>query len=413
MTVDAKVIDSLQHAVAAEPELARQPGALAQRIRQEAGVISDVEVLELLRQLRHDTTGLGKLELVMSWPGVTDVVVNGAAHTFVDRGAGLELVDVGFADDAEVRRLATRLAIMCGQRLDDAQPFVDGRITREDGTSLRIHAVLSPPADSGTCLSVRVLRQAQTSLADLQDNATLSPDAASLLRAMIAAKKSFLVIGGTGSGKTTLLSALLGEVAASERLVIIEDTAELRPSHPHVVTMVARRANAEGSGEITMSQLLRQALRMRPDRIIVGEIRGAEVVDLLAALNTGHDGGAGTLHANSLAEVPARMEALAALGGLDRVGLHSQLAAAVDVVLTMGRLPSGQRRLTQIGILDGNPVTATPIWTLADGPLPGFSQFAAHIGCDPAVQLPTQPAAAPVGAAASCAPSIRKERAHE
>ncbi|WP_279192496.1 TadA family conjugal transfer-associated ATPase [Corynebacterium stationis] len=370
----ATLVASLQSALAEEPGLAHNPAALARRIRKEAGVISDVEVLEILRRLRNDTSGLGLLEQVLARPGITDVVVNGPEDVFVDQGNGLQRAAISFNSDAEVRRLATRLAISCGQRLDDAQPFADGRINRDDGTSLRIHALLAPPSESGTCLSIRVLRQTNTSLDDLVDNRTLTRESAELLRAMIAARTSFLVIGGTGSGKTTLLSALLSEVSVDERLLIIEDTAELRPNHPHAVTLVARRANAEGSGEITMAQLLRQSLRMRPDRIVVGEIRGAEVVDLLAALNTGHDGGAGTLHANSLHEVPARMEALAALGGLDRTGLHSQLAAAVDVVLTMARQPEG-RRLREIGILTGNPVTTEVIWSTDADPHPGYQSF--------------------------------------
>ncbi|MGO2652240.1 TadA family conjugal transfer-associated ATPase [Corynebacterium casei] len=371
-------VSSLQAALAEEPTLAHNPAALARRIREEAGVISDVEVLEILRQLRNDTSGLGLLEQVLARPGITDVVVNGPNDVFVDQGNGLQRVAISFKSDAEVRRLATRLAISCGQRLDDAQPFADGRINRDDGTSLRIHALLAPPSDSGTCLSIRVLRQSNTTLNDLVDNQTVTSESAELLRGMIAARTSFLVIGGTGSGKTTLLSALLSEVPDSERLVVIEDTAELRPNHPHSVTLVSRRANAEGTGEITMAQLLRQSLRMRPDRIVVGEIRGAEVVDLLAALNTGHDGGAGTLHANSLNEVPARMEALAALGGLDRTGLHSQLAAAVDVVLTMSREPEG-RRLREIGILTGNPVTTEVIWSAESGEHPGYQEFTKRI----------------------------------
>lgn len=370
----AALVASLQATLAEEPALTHNPAALAQRIREEAGVISDVEVLEILRQLRNDTTGLGLLEQVLARPGITDVVVNGPRKVFVDQGNGLQRVALSFNSDEEVRRLATRLAISCGQRLDDAQPFADGRINRDDGTSLRIHALLAPPSESGTCLSIRVLRQSNTTLDDLVDNHTVTRDIAELLRAMVSARTSFLVIGGTGSGKTTLLSALLSEVADDERLLIIEDTAELRPDHPHAVTVVSRRANAEGTGEITMAQLLRQALRMRPDRIVVGEIRGAEVVDLLAALNTGHDGGAGTLHANSLHEVPARMEALAALGGLDRTGLHSQLAAAVDVVMTMVRHPEG-RRLREIGILTGNPVSTEVIWSMDSGPQPGYQKF--------------------------------------
>lgn len=377
--VHKDVIETLRQAMATSPELAANPAALARRIREGIGVVSDHEVLALLRQLRHDTTGVGPLEALLSQPGVTDVVVNGPQDVFIDRGNGLERAQLTFVDDAEVRRLATRLAISCGARLDDAQPFADARLSRPDGTALRLHAVLSPPADNGTCLSLRVLRQASTSLDDLCGNGTIDAQVQQIIRDIVASRTSFLVLGGTGSGKTTLLSALLSEVDESQRIVVIEDTAELRPDHPHVVGLVARRANAEGGGEITMAQLLRQALRMRPDRIVVGEIRGAEVCDLLAALNTGHDGGAGTIHANSLSEVPSRMEALAALGGLDRVGLHSQLASAVDVVLTMHRGPDGVRRLEQIGLLTGNPVKTEEIWSRAHGAGAGWDAFVADV----------------------------------
>lgn len=353
----------------------------ARMVREEAGVISDVDVLTILRRLRHESIGAGPLEPVLAVPGVTDVVVNGPEEVWFDRGQGLERAQVAFVSDAEVRRLATRLALACGRRLDDAQPFTDGRLAREDGTSIRVHAVLSPPSDSGTCLSLRLLRQAATTLDDLVHTGTMPPRIAELLRRIVASKRAFLVVGGTGSGKTTLLGALLAEVEPARRIVCIEDTAELKPPHPHMVNLVSRARNVEGSGEITMSDLLKQALRMRPDRIVIGEIRGAEVVDLLAALNTGHDGGAGTIHANSLTEVPARMEALAALGGLDRAGLHSQMAAAVRVVLSMRKTAAG-RRLHQIGVVNGDtqPVSITPVWDCDRGELAGFAEFARSVG---------------------------------
>lgn len=375
MNVTPELSDKLHRLIAAEPTLAADAPTLARRIREEVGVISDVELLNIMRGLRHDTVGLGPLEPLLARPGVTDVVVNGPDQVFVDCGGGLERAPVRFNSDADVRRLATRLVIVTSGRLDDAQPFADGRLGRDDGTAVRIHAVLSPPASGGTCLSVRVLRQAQTTLDALIAGGAVPQDIGVRLRSVVEHKVSFLVIGGTGSGKTTLLSALLGQAAPTERLLIIEDTAELAPAHPHVVSLISRRSNAEGSGEITLSQLLRQALRMRPDRIVVGEIRGAEVVDLLAALNTGHDGGAGTVHANSLAEVPARMEALAALGGLDRVGLHSQLAAAVHVVFAMRRRPDGHRELAQIGVLEGNPVCASVAWSVDTGRGPAWEAF--------------------------------------
>ena len=373
-----KTMEKMQRVIAAEPDLVHDASSLARRIREEAGVISDVAVVDLLRRLRQDATGMGPLDALLARQGVTDVVVNGPEDVFMDRGEGLERSDITFRNDGEVRQLASRLAAASGTRLDDAQPFADGRVTRPDGVVLRVHALLSPPAVGGTCISLRVLRQAQTTLPQLVANGTVPEDIGQLLIAMVKKRVSFLVIGGTGSGKTTLLSALLGTVSERERIVVIEDTAELSPHHPHCVSIVSRRANAEGSGEITMAQLLRQALRMRPDRIVVGEIRGSEVVDLLAALNTGHDGGAGTLHANSLFEVPARMEALGALGGLDRSALHSQLAAAVNVVLTMERTPHG-RRLAHIGVLEGNPVTPRIVWSATEGPAPGFAEFSASL----------------------------------
>jgi pilus assembly protein CpaF len=232
------------------------------------------------------------------------------------------------------------------------------------GSAVRLHAVLPPVALGGTCLSLRVLRPATQDLAALIAVGAIAPAAVELIDDIIAARLAFLVSGGTGAGKTTLLSAMLTAVAPDERIVCVEDAAELAPPHPHLVRLVARCANVEGVGEVTVRQLVRQALRMRPDRIVVGEVRGAEVVDLLAALNTGHDGGAGTVHANNPAEVPARLEALGALGGLDCAALHSQLAAAVQVLLHVARDRDGRRRLDEIAVLrrTGERVRAVTVW---------------------------------------------------
>ena len=359
------LIERVQRVLAGLPEQASS-AEVVQVVRDQAGVIGDEEVIEILRRLRSDSVGVGPLERVLALPGVTDVLVNGAHDIWFDRGAGLERVDLDFGSDEAVRRLATRLALQCGRRLDDAQPFADGRLIRDDGNIIRIHAVLPPLSESGTCLSLRVLRQATLSLDDLVRGGTLTAELADVLRMVVDRRRAFLVVGGTGSGKTTLLSALLTEVPVDQRIICIEDTAELNPAHPGTVNLVSRAANVEGAGEITMSDLLKQALRMRPDRIVVGEIRGAEVVDLLAALNTGHEGGAGTIHANSIAEVPARMEALAARGGVDRMALHSQLAAAVDVVIVMKHTAQG-RRLAQLGTLRGSPTEAHVVWDMDQG----------------------------------------------
>lgn len=341
---------------------------VAAAIRAESGgVLGDTDVLSSLRQLQTELTGAGILEPLLCAAGTTDVLVTAPDAVWVDDGAGLRRSAIRFSDDAAVRRLAQRLALAAGRRLDDAQPWVDGQLQGlgSGGFTVRLHAILPPVAAGGTCLSLRVLRPASQDLAALIGVGAIAPKAAELLDRILVARLAFLVSGGTGAGKTTLLAALLGAVAPGERIVCVEDAAELAPSHPHLVKLVARYPNVEGIGEVTVRQLVRQALRMRPDRLVVGEVRGAEVVDLLAALNTGHDGGAGTVHANSPAEVPARLEALAALGGLDRAALHSQLAAAVQVLLHVERDRAGRRRLVEIAVLrrgENGYVGAVTVW---------------------------------------------------
>lgn len=381
----ARIITAVQRRLADDPRLAPtngrvDPAELAAVIREEAVVISDLDVLDIMRALRDETVGVGALEQLLAIDGVTDICVNGPNDIFIDRGKGLELSHVTLPDDADVRRLATRLATSCGRRLDDARPFADGHLSREDGTLVRFHAVLPPTSAAGTCISLRVLRSKTSTLDQLEAAGAVDEERARVLRGIVDKRKAFLVVGGTGTGKTTLLAAMLAQVAPDERIVAIEDTVELLPPHPHVVNLTSRGANAEGAGEITMSDLLQQSLRMRPDRIVVGEIRGPEVVDLLAALNTGHDGGAGTVHANSIEEVPARLEALAALGGLDRMALHSQLAAAVDVVVVMKRRPDGTRIVHQIGVLRGNPVVTEVVWDSEHGPQPGYDALVTELG---------------------------------
>jgi pilus assembly protein CpaF len=350
------LIDRVRERLAAESAPLR-PSVVAAAIRAESGgVLGDTEVLSNLRLLQTELTGVGILEPLLSADGTTDVLVTAPDAVWVDDGNGLRRTAVKFADEDAVRRFAQRLALSVGRRLDEAQPWVDGQLTNVTAGpfTVRLHAVLAPIAAGGTCLSLRVLRPATQDLATLTRTGAIAPEAAALLDRIIAARLAFIVSGGTGAGKTTLLSAALGEVAPDERIICVEDAAELAPRHPHLVKLVARPANVEGVGEITVRDLVRQALRMRPDRIVVGEVRGAEVVDLLAALNTGHDGGAGTVHANNPAEVPARLEALAALGGLDRMALHSQLAAAVQVLLHVGRDRDGKRRLNEIAVLRPN-----------------------------------------------------------
>lgn len=322
------------------------PARVADALRAEGRLVGDAAVLEVVDALRLDSVGAGPLEHLLRRPGVTDVLVNGPDEVFVDEGGGLQRTDVRFADDAAVRRLAQRLASAAGRRLDDAAPFVDVRL--RDGT--RLHAALAPLARPGTCLSLRVPARSGMTVADLVDAETLSQAGADLLLDLVRRRVAFLISGGTGSGKTTLLAALLSEVDARERLVIVEDSSELRPRHPHVVSLEARQPNVEGVGEVTLRQLVRQALRMRPDRLVVGEVRGAEVTDMLAAMNTGHEGGCATLHANAARAVPARLEALGVAAGLPREAVHAQLACAVDVVIHLRRWTDGRRWLSEIAV---------------------------------------------------------------
>ncbi|MTE20204.1 TadA family conjugal transfer-associated ATPase [Streptomyces sp. TRM43335] len=324
------------------------PARVAAALRAQGRLLGDSAVLGIVEALRSEMVGAGPLEPLLAEPDVTDVLVTGPDAVWVDRGAGVERTGVRFPDASAVRRLAQRLATAAGRRLDDAHPWVDARLP--DGT--RLHAVLPPVAVGCTCLSLRVVRPRAFGLSELVAAGTVPPNGDRLLRAVLDARLSFLVSGGTGTGKTTLLSTLLGLVGPGERIVLAEDSAELRPDHPHVVRLETRPANQEGAGRVSLRDLVRQALRMRPDRLVVGEVRGAEVTDLLAALNTGHEGGCGTVHANAAADVPARLEALGGTAGLDRTALHSQLAAALSVVLHLVRDRRGRRRVAELHVLE-------------------------------------------------------------
>lgn len=323
------------------------PVEVAAALRGLGALVSEGTVRETVAALRRESAGAGPLEPLLALRGVTDVLVNGHRQVFLDRGAGLEPVEGVFADEEEVRRLAVRLAAAVGRRLDEGAPFVDARLP--DGT--RVHAILGVLTDVGTCLSLRVPARRPLALADWVGGGTLHPRAAELLHRVVERRAAFLISGGTGSGKTTLLASLLGLVDPAHRIVIVEDSRELAPVHPHVLRLEARPANAEGAGAVPLVALVRQALRMRPDRLVVGEVRGAELTDLLTALNTGHEGGCGTVHANSAADVPARLEALASLGGLPRAALHAQAAAALDVLVHIGRLPDGTRWVQEVHLL--------------------------------------------------------------
>ncbi|MGX7681423.1 TadA family conjugal transfer-associated ATPase [Jatrophihabitans sp. DSM 45814] len=350
---------------------------LGELARRESALVLDSVVLdELSTDLSAAMCGAGPLEELLALPGITDVLVNAPDEVWLDRGAGLERASVRFPSDVAIRVLAVRLAAQAGRRLDDAAPFVDASLP--DGT--RLHAVL-PPLVAHPAMSLRVLNRRRLSMADLIEAAMMSAELAELLTAVIGARLTLLISGGTGAGKTTLLAALLSTVPSAERVVTIEDAPELAVQHPHVVALLARSANVEGAGAVDLRELVRQALRMRADRLVVGEFRGAEIAELLAALNTGHSGGAATVHANSLADVPSRLVALAALGGMSADVLAAQASSGLDVVAQVGRDQSGRRRVREVGLWPRSGALAAPavVWTRQHGLGPAASALAARI----------------------------------
>ena len=339
------------------PELARVRSALARGVGLEealndaaAPATGQVGMARLGQRVRADVDGAGPiLQPLIESEGVTDVLVSGG-RTWIDRGRGLEPVPAAAMDEPEVRALAVRMAASAHKRLDDACPVVDA--TLPDGT--RLNAVLPPLSADGTLISLRTKRCRGFTLDELTAAGTIAPGLDEVLAALVAGRASCLVTGATGTGKTTLLAALLSLVPATERIVCIEEASELRPDHPHVVHLQERGANVQGVGAVSMTSLVRTALRMRPDRIVLGECRGPEVRDVLTALNTGHEGGWATLHANSPADVPARLTALGALAGLDEAAVAAQAASALDAVVHLRRQAgvSGARRyIASVGVL--------------------------------------------------------------
>lgn len=344
--VDQRLVERVRGALATGPGLPTA-SQVATALRAEGAVLGDAAVLDVAARLQAEIAGAGPLDALLREPGVTDVIVNGPDEVWVDRGAGLERAPVQLGDEAAVRRLAQRLAASANRRLDDAVPYCDARLP----AGVRLHAVLPPIAPDGTLISLRVPAMTPMTLADLVRTGSVSDELAPWLVAMMRSKIAFLVTGGTGTGKTTVLATMLSLTDPAERIVLVEDSAELRPAMPHVVRLEARLPNVEGAGRVGLDELVRQALRMRPDRLVVGEVRGREVVDLLAALNTGHEGGCGTLHANSAADVPARLEALGVSAGLNRDAVHAQAAAGLAAVVHLVRGPGGVRRVGELGVV--------------------------------------------------------------
>ena len=378
--LDPELLASVRARLAQAPDGTDQ-AAISTAVRQSGLVLSRAGLADLTRAVSDELSGLGPLDALVRDPTVTDVLVNAPNEVWIDRGGGLRRAPVAFPDEASVRQLAVRLAGRVGRRLDDATPYVDARLPGGQ----RLHAVLPPLSVRGTTISLRIPSRRRFTLADLVAAGTVDEPGADWLSAIIGTRVAFLVSGGTGSGKTSVLGALLGLVDPRERIVVVEDTSELDPEHPHVVSMEARPANLEGQGAIHLQTLVRQALRMRPDRVVVGEVRGAEVVDLLAAMNTGHEGGCGTVHANSATAVPDRLVALALAAGMTLAGVHAQVAAGLEVVVHLARTAQGGRVVSAIGVVQPGPdgVTVVPALVRRGGtlcPAAGMAVLADRLG---------------------------------
>jgi pilus assembly protein CpaF len=320
-------------------------------VDEEAAILGPRNRAELVARIVRDSVGLGPLEVLLADPEVEEVMVNGPKRVYVERRGVLEATEVCFEDEDELRNTIERILAPLGRRVDELSPMVDARLA--DGS--RVNVVIPPLAIDGPAVSIRRFGARRPGPDQLVEIGTLSREQRRQLRDAVAGRRSILISGGTGSGKTTLLNALSSFVSAGERVVTIEDAAELRLQQPHVVRLESRPAGVEGRGEVTIRQLLRNALRMRPDRIVIGEVRGPEALDLLTALNTGHDGALSTVHANSPADALGRLETLALMAGvgLPHAAVATQVRRGIDLVVQIERRPDGARTVTEIAEVAG------------------------------------------------------------
>ncbi len=341
------VLDEMDPAV-----IRREVGAMIRELLQGDPVpLSFGEKEQLVEDVLHEILGLGPLEPLIKDPTVTDILVNTHNNVFVERQGRLELTQVKFKDDAHLLRIIHKIVAGIGRRIDEAQPMVDARLP--DGS--RINAVIAPIAVDGPLLSVRKFSKMPFDLERLVEADALTREIADFLKAIVQCRLNILVSGGTGSGKTTMLNAMSRNIGEWERIVTIEDAAELRLQQRHVVRLETRPSNIEGKGEIVQRDLLKNALRMRPDRIIVGEVRGGEAFDMMQAMNTGHDGSMTTIHANTCRDAVSRLEQMIGMSGLDlpTKSMRAQIASSLNVVIQLQRLSDGRRRLTSVHEITG------------------------------------------------------------
>ena len=348
-----------------EPALLRERVRVQARARLEAERgLAAADRERLADEITDDTVGHGPLEKLLADDSVTEIMVNGARDVWIERKGRLHQTAVRFNDEAHLRRIIMKIAGQVGRRVDESSPMLDARLP--DGS--RVNAVLPPLSLTGSLLTIRKFGRERFSLEDLVGLGTLSHDVADLLRACLHAELNILVSGGTGSGKTTLLNAMSGELSNDQRIVTIEDAAELRLNQRHVLRLEARPANIEGEGLVAIRDLVRNALRMRPDRIIVGEVRGSEALDMLQAMNTGHDGSLSTVHANSARDALSRVETMVLMAGYDLPirAIRQQIASALDLIVHLERLIDGTRRVvgvTEVQRMEGEVITTQDLFT--------------------------------------------------
>ena len=337
-------------------ELASEIGFIINRIITEEGVpLNQQEIERLIVEVQHETFGLGPIEPLLADPDISDILVNNSSNTYIERFGKLQKTDVMFRDDRHLMQIIERIVSKVGRRIDESSPYVDARLP--DGS--RVNAIIPPLAIDGPALSIRRFGLEPLKIGDLLQFGSLDERMYRILEGAVKTRLNILISGGTGTGKTTLLNVLSEFIPATERIITIEDSAELHMKQDHVVRLETRPPNIEGKGEVTQRDLVRNALRMRPDRIIVGEVRGGEALDMLQAMNTGHDGSLSTIHANTTRDAMARLETMVLMAGMDlpEKAIREQVASAIDIIIQMVRFADGTRRvvkLTEMTGLEGN-----------------------------------------------------------
>ena len=358
--MDLAVMESLPQ----ERLLAEIKTLVERLLIEERAPINDLERQRIVQDIQHEVLGLGPLEPLLADPTISDILVNSHRQVYVERRGKLELTDVHFANEAHLRKIIDRIVSRIGRRVDESSPMVDARLP--DGS--RVNAIIPPLAIDGASVSIRRFAVVPLKVEDLIRHKSMTPAIADIISGLVKAKCSILISGGTGSGKTTLLNILSGFIPPSERVITIEDAAELQLQQPHVVRLETRPPNVEGKGEVTQRALVRNSLRMRPDRVIIGEVRGAEAIDMLQAMNTGHEGSMATIHANTPRDALSRVENMVGMAGLNLPpkAIRQQITSAITVVIQVSRLSDGKRKIMsiqEITGMEGDIVTMQEIYT--------------------------------------------------